>query len=410
MRTASCGHEIGASTRRDAAEVAQRRSGRWQGLESVSGADGGGDLTRGHICRETGVRVVRRAGVDFRLGRDERRTQGNDSGGEAQGDETDTSKHDADGSARRDALQVNFSCRSRTSPGPSHALDAAVTDVNAVITRPASSGPSWTTTTPSSRRYRHVMELSSVDREVMDCWVARRHEHGRSVGLIELYEMVAERAGVQVAGLTIERRQLLADASQSTLWPGFERVAPPRFDANIVVVPPRAEWVDTFRSLSDRLRAALPNARVEHVGSTSVPGMAAKPIVDVMVSVPNVADEDSYRSRIEELGVVLFTRDDEHRFFCAPVPEPRTLHVHVCAAGSAFEREHLLFRDYLRTHDEDAERYEAMKLSAAEQWSDDRFGYTYAKNSLIIDILDRAETWAHASGWSEFPHGGGGGS
>ena len=128
------------------------------------------------------------------------------------------------------------------------------------------------------------------------------------------------------------------------------------------------------------------------MGSTSVAGMAAKPIIDVMVSVADIEDEDSYRPAIEELGVVLFTRDNEHRFFCAPLPEPRTLHVHVCARGGTFEREHLLFRDYLRTHDEDARRYEALKLSAAERWADDRFGYTYAKNALIVDILGRAET------------------
>jgi len=248
-----------------------------------------------------------------------------------------------------------------------------------------------------------VVELNDADRNALERWAERRRHEGRAVGLIELYEIVADAAGIGVHDLAIDHRQRLADASQPILWPGFERVAEPRYDADIVVVPSRAEWADRFDELFKRLSSTLPDARIEHVGSTSVAGMAAKPIIDVMVSVADIEDEDSYRPAIEELGVVLFTRDNEHRFFCAPLPEPRTLHVHVCAHGGTFEREHLLFRDYLRTHDEDARRYEALKLSAAERWADDRFGYTYAKNALIVDILGRAETWARHHGWSPSP-------
>jgi GrpB-like predicted nucleotidyltransferase (UPF0157 family) len=74
------------------------------------------------------------------------------------------------------------------------------------------------------------------------------------------------------------------------------------------------------------------------------------------------------------------------------------VHVHVCATGSDWERDHLLFRDYLRLHPAAAERYADAKRKAAELWSDDGIAFTDAKTAVVLSILEAAETWAAAGG------------
>jgi GrpB-like predicted nucleotidyltransferase (UPF0157 family) len=82
------------------------------------------------------------------------------------------------------------------------------------------------------------------------------------------------------------------------------------------------------------------------------------------------------------------------------MPAPLDVHVHVCAAGSAWERAPLLLRDYLREHRAEADVYAALKLELAEQWGDDRRAYTDGKSALLLDILDHAEAWALSKRWS----------
>ena len=125
-------------------------------------------------------------------------------------------------------------------------------------------------------------------------------------------------------------------------------------------------------------------------GSTSVPGLLAKPTVDIQVSVTDVSDEDSYVPALAAIGLQLRSRDDFHRYFRPFAGQPREVHVHVCAAGSAWEREHLLFRNYLRDHPEARDAYADAKRKALEVWSDDRLAYTEAKGEAILDILDAA--------------------
>jgi GrpB-like predicted nucleotidyltransferase (UPF0157 family) len=76
------------------------------------------------------------------------------------------------------------------------------------------------------------------------------------------------------------------------------------------------------------------------------------------------------------------------------------VHVHVCNVGSEWEREHLLFRDYLRGHTEGATRYAQAKWEAVRIWADDGWGYTDAKTETVLIILERAEIWAREEGWA----------
>jgi len=139
--------------------------------------------------------------------------------------------------------------------------------------------------------------------------------------------------------------------------------------------------------------------RIEHVGSTSVPGLAAKPVVDIQVSVADLSDEDRYVPPCEAAGLQFRLRDDEHRYFQPPPGQPRDVHLHVCQQRSSWERVHLLFRDYLRFSPDAREAYAAAKREAARVWGNDRAAYTEAKSDVILAILDQAEAWAAATGW-----------
>ena len=130
-----------------------------------------------------------------------------------------------------------------------------------------------------------------------------------------------------------------------------------------------------------------------------MPGLAAKPVVDVQVSVPDVTDEASFLPAFESLGLPLRTSEPGHRYFRPPRGRPREVQVHVCDAGGSWERVHPLFRDYLRADPGAREAYAALKRGLAEMYRDDRIAYSEAKTDFILDALEAAEAWAKATGW-----------
>jgi GrpB-like predicted nucleotidyltransferase (UPF0157 family) len=170
----------------------------------------------------------------------------------------------------------------------------------------------------------------------------------------------------------------------------------------VEVVDYDARWPAKFRRMRTKLAQALGSeaGHIEHVGSTAVPGLAAKPIIDIQVSVPDVEDEEAYRPAIESCGFVLRYREAGHRYFRPPAGKPREYQIHVCTIGSKWERDHLLFRDFLRGHADEATRYEAIKTDVAGHFRDDRIGYMDAKQPYIAAALTRAEDWAASTGWS----------
>jgi len=166
----------------------------------------------------------------------------------------------------------------------------------------------------------------------------------------------------------------------------------------VVMAEPDPRWPAVF----DRHRAAIAAAlgararRIDHVGSTSVPGLAAKPIVDIQVSVDDPDDDPSFGPALEELGYVLRVREARHRMFRTPA---RDVQVHIWAAGSDDERRHVLFRDWLRVDEVDRRLYEDTKRRlAGRRWPDVNY-YAEAKSPVIVEIMDRAETWAAHVDW-----------
>jgi len=158
-------------------------------------------------------------------------------------------------------------------------------------------------------------------------------------------------------------------------------------------------WSAAFERERRRIVDALgPVARrVDHVGSTAVPELVAKPIIDIDLSVPNADDEDAYLAALESAGYVLRVRQPGHRMVRTP---DLGVHVHICTAGSAWERRHLLFRDWLRRDAADRAAYGQHKQHLAEQDWPDMNAYAAAKGSLIAEIGERAEAWARATGWT----------
>jgi GrpB-like predicted nucleotidyltransferase (UPF0157 family) len=193
----------------------------------------------------------------------------------------------------------------------------------------------------------------------------------------------------------------------SIQYPGIEFAAAsgrPVADS-VEVVPYNDEWRDAFEGWRTRLSEALGEAavRIEHVGSTAVTGLDAKPIIDIQVSVGDVEDEDEYAPAIEALGASLRFREPGHRYFRPAGNQPRAVQIHVCNAGGDWEREHLLFRDYLRAHPEARDSYARLKGEIAERYRDDRLAYNEGKTGFILDMLSAAETWANRSGWAVQP-------
>jgi len=137
--------------------------------------------------------------------------------------------------------------------------------------------------------------------------------------------------------------------------------------------------------------------RIDHIGSTAVPGLAAKPIVDIDVSVEDPEDEPSFVPALEAAGYALRVREPNHRMLRSPALD---VHVHVCAAGGDWERRHLLFRDWLRVSEADRDRYAATKRALASREWPTMNDYAEAKSAVIADVMARAEQWAAETAWS----------
>lgn len=168
-------------------------------------------------------------------------------------------------------------------------------------------------------------------------------------------------------------------------------------EIEIVEYDPR--WPVLFAEEAVRLRAALPAELIlglEHFGSTAVPGLAAKPIIDILIAVRSL-DEAQERA-IEPLEAIdyVFWYDNpktDRMYFVKGMPPygaRRTHHVHMTETDGEMWRR-LAFRDYLRAHPEDARRYERLKRDLAAAHGGDREAYTDAKATFVAEIMAKAE-------------------
>lgn len=155
-------------------------------------------------------------------------------------------------------------------------------------------------------------------------------------------------------------------------------------------------WPATFEVEAARLRDALGDLaqRIDHVGSTAVPGLGAKPTIDIQVSLTALVPRDPYVQAIRDLGYrwVLDPWSDEHEYFSLDQDGERAFQIHACQAGGDWERRHLAFRDWLRAHADDAARYEELKRDLAASHPRDIMAYVDAKTDFIRSIEAQASS------------------
>ena len=163
--------------------------------------------------------------------------------------------------------------------------------------------------------------------------------------------------------------------------------------APILLVDYDPAWPGLFERENARIRAALGErvVQLEHTGSTSVPGLAAKPCIDMTLVVPDSSDEASYVSALEAAGYVLVIREPdwyEHRVFKGP---DTNVNLHVFSPGCQEIERMVGFRDWLRGHDDDRDLYERTKRDlATREWKFVQ-NYADAKTDIVEEIVARAE-------------------
>jgi GrpB-like predicted nucleotidyltransferase (UPF0157 family) len=175
-----------------------------------------------------------------------------------------------------------------------------------------------------------------------------------------------------------------------------------RFDPAIDVVPHDPQWVGEFEREAAAIRNALSDVllRIEHVGSTAVPDLPAKPIIDIQVSVRDIEEREAFVRPLERLGYLFAPDPDspDYHFFGKPRERPRRYHVHVCVAGSGEEMRHLVVRDFLRSHSEEAAKYADLKRELARRTHQDRLAYIEGKEPFMRDLEQWAAAWSKARG------------
>jgi GrpB-like predicted nucleotidyltransferase (UPF0157 family) len=167
---------------------------------------------------------------------------------------------------------------------------------------------------------------------------------------------------------------------------------PTPIDGQVILVEYDPEWPAMFHEQTDRIREALDDRAllVEHVGSTSVPGLVAKPCIDILLSVADAGDDAAWSPDLERAGYVLRHRElfhgEPHRVFNAP---DMNVNLHVLSQGSPESARLLGFRDWLRSHPEDADRYaDAKRELAARHWRTMQ-DYADAKDDVVREISER---------------------
>jgi len=173
--------------------------------------------------------------------------------------------------------------------------------------------------------------------------------------------------------------------------------------ALVVIVEYDPQWPTLYEEEKDRILAVVGRVivAVEHIGSTAVPGLGAKPIIDIMAAVPHLADAEQCIEPLETIGYEYVPEYNdiipERRYFHKGPPEGRTHHLHIVELTSEFWERHLLFRDFLRTHPEEAQQYDLLKKELAVRFRSNREAYTDAKTSFIESVVAKAQAEKRSS-------------
>lgn len=172
--------------------------------------------------------------------------------------------------------------------------------------------------------------------------------------------------------------------------PGYNRPVP----APIYLVPYDPSWPARFAEERAALAQVLSPwlaGPIEHIGSTAVPGLVAKPVIDIMAAVASLDASRPALATLEALHYVYFPWRPEFHWLCKPSDDVRTHHLHLVPFGSALWHERLRFRDRLRSDAVVAAEYAALKLALAARYEFDREAYTDAKEPFVRRVLAESD-------------------
>jgi GrpB-like predicted nucleotidyltransferase (UPF0157 family) len=164
---------------------------------------------------------------------------------------------------------------------------------------------------------------------------------------------------------------------------------------DVRVVPHQAEWQEKFENEKRSLNKLLPDATIHHIGSTSVPGLSAKPIIDIMIEVPSLESVDESREQFRKLDFVGKGENGipNRRYFYKGEGNERAVHLHIFPYGIDQVVRHLAFRDFLREFDREAKRYGDLKSMLAKKFPHDMEGYIQGKDQFVKDLEKKALSW-----------------
>jgi len=163
----------------------------------------------------------------------------------------------------------------------------------------------------------------------------------------------------------------------------------------VVIEEYNEDWALEYQQEERKIKEILTNKliAIEHIGSTSVPGLGAKPIIDFMVGVSDLNEVEQFIEPLAKLGYehVYHKEFPNRRFFRKGQRRAGTHHLHIYNYGSKEWKNNILFRDYLKTHPDVLKQYNQLKKELAEKYRNDRVAYTNAKHPFIIDVIQKAE-------------------
>lgn len=164
----------------------------------------------------------------------------------------------------------------------------------------------------------------------------------------------------------------------------------------IRLVAHTTEWSKSFEEEKQKLKSILAGSilKVEHIGSTAIPAIIAKPIIDIAITTVHFEDGFKCVAALEDYGYLYKGENGiEGRHYFSTDDDVVKFHLHMFPEGHEKLMDHLLFRDYLIAHPEEAGGYNDLKLQLREQFPTDRLAYTEGKHDLITEILNQARNW-----------------
>ena len=182
----------------------------------------------------------------------------------------------------------------------------------------------------------------------------------------------------------------------------------------VVVIPYQPRWVSEFAQMAGRIRALVNDAaiRIDHIGSTAVPQLSAKDVIDIQITVADLDRADSLIRPLIAAGFrqgTTFEYDEFHgkardrcrlrKLYMREPEGERRVHIHIRELGRFNQQYALLFRDYLRASETVSQQYEHLKQRAAQLFPDSIDGYLYLKEPVFHIIYEAASLWAEKVGW-----------